>query len=212
MGLTLADVLREHWENYADTHRSKLCAAHYRAVRRVSACRSPELGGRLYRCKGCCKPHFAYHSCNHRNCPQCGASGQQEWTARQEARLLPVPYFMVTFTIPSELRCLCLAYPKLLYDLLLKQSAAALSRRGWNQNQRRAQRLHQRAAHMGAAAPAPPARPLHCPRRRLPPRHRRTRHPGQRRLPRPLPAACGSASAAWCKKRWKPNTRKSIKN
>ena len=24
-------------------------------------------GGRLYRCDGCQKPHFAYHSCNHRS-------------------------------------------------------------------------------------------------------------------------------------------------
>jgi hypothetical protein len=84
------------------------------------------MGGRLYRCGDCQRPHFAYHSCNHRNCPQCGALDQQIWSAKQEARLLPVPYFMVTFTIPSELRSLCLGHPKVLYDLILRCSAAAL--------------------------------------------------------------------------------------
>ncbi len=68
----------------------------------------------------------AYHSCNHRSCPQCGALDQQIWTAKQEARLLPVPYFMVTFTLPEELRSLCLLHPEILYPLLPRQSAAAL--------------------------------------------------------------------------------------
>lgn len=126
MRLTLADLLHDHWGSYSRENRSKLCTAHYRAVRNVLTCRTRYLGGQLFRCKGCSKRHFAYHSCNHRNCPQCGALDQQIWSAKQEARLLPVPYFMVTFTIPSELRSLCLAYPKELYGLMLKTSAAAL--------------------------------------------------------------------------------------
>lgn len=126
MSLTLAEVLAEHWADYARKHRHALCAAHYRAVRSVLACRTPVLGGRLYRCESCHKNHFAYHSCNHRSCPQCGALDQQVWTAKQEARLLPVSYFMVTFTIPAELRSLCQKHPAKLYDLLLKQSASAL--------------------------------------------------------------------------------------
>lgn len=102
--LSLADILSAHWESFARVHRHMLSAAHYRAVRSVLSCRTPMLGGRLYRCESCHKPHFAYHSCNHRSCPQCGALEQQLRSAKQEARLLPVPYFMVTFTIPAELR------------------------------------------------------------------------------------------------------------
>ncbi len=126
MALALADLLGEHWPEFRRSHRKHLCAAHHRAVRSVLACRTPALGGRLYRCGSCAKSHFAYHSCNHRSCPQCGARGQQEWTARQEARLLPVPYFMVTFTVPDRLRPLCRAHPRELYGLLLRESAAAL--------------------------------------------------------------------------------------
>ena len=126
MALTLADLLRDHWPGYARAHRSHLVAAHYWAVRSVLACRTPELGGRLYHCGDCNKSHFAYHSCNHRSCPQCGALDQQKWTAKQEAKLLPVHYFLVTFTVPSELRGVCLAHPKALYSLLLTESAGAL--------------------------------------------------------------------------------------
>jgi hypothetical protein len=127
--LTLAEVLAEHWAGYARQHRAQLCAAHYRAVRSVLACRTPVLGGQVYHCDNdtCGKPHFAWHSCNHRSCPQCGALEQQTWAARQEAKLLPgVPYYMITFTVPAELRPLCKARPKELHDALLKESAATL--------------------------------------------------------------------------------------
>jgi hypothetical protein len=125
---TLAEVLREHWPAYARANRKHLCAAHHRAARCALACRGPEMGGRLYRCdcSGCHRWHYAYHSCNHRSCPGCGAREGQVWTAKQEAKLLPAPYFMVTFTVPAELRPLCKAHPKELCDLVMKESAGAL--------------------------------------------------------------------------------------
>ena len=127
MALPFVDVLRQHWPGYCRAHRTQLNTAHYRAVRAVLRCRTEALGGQLYQCEHCAKTHFAYHSCNHRSCPQCGALDQQAWCARQEAKLLPgIPYFMVTFTIPAKLRPACLAHPKHLYDLLLRESAAAL--------------------------------------------------------------------------------------
>ena len=126
MSLALADLLAEHWDGFRFRNRKHLCSAHYRAVRAVRRCRTEELGGMLYQCESCHRRHYAYHSCNHRSCPQCGAYDQQVWTAKKEAKLLPVPYFMVTFTIPSELRSICQMYPKELYTVLLKQSAQAL--------------------------------------------------------------------------------------
>ncbi|MEO0414583.1 MAG: transposase [Verrucomicrobiota bacterium] len=127
MSLTLAQLLTEHWPAHAQAHRSKLSTAHYRAVRAVLSCRTPALGGQLYRCQKCQKLHFAYHSCNHRSCPQCGSMDQQIWTAKREAQLLPgVPYYLITFTLPDTLRPSCLAHPRSLYSLLLTESAGAL--------------------------------------------------------------------------------------
>ena len=127
MPLALAEVLADHWPGFARRHTSRLATAHHRAVRAVLECRTPALGGHVYRCTHCQKNHFAYHSCNHRSCPQCGALDQQRWCARQEARLLPgLDYFLITFTISSELWPLCRRHPAELYDLLLRESAAAL--------------------------------------------------------------------------------------
>ena len=127
MPLPLAEVIADHWPDFARRHASRLAAAHYRAVRAVLQCRTPAKGGHVYRCVHCSKNHFAYHSCNHRSCPECGALDQQRWCARQEARLLPgLDYFLLTFTIPDTLRALCKQHPAQLYDLLLRESAGAL--------------------------------------------------------------------------------------
>lgn len=128
MPLALDEVLRDHWPGFALRHQSRLAAAHHRAARAVMSCRTPVLGGHVWRC-GCHQhhTHYSYHSCNHRSCPQCGSLDQQKWAAVQEARLLPgVSYFLVTLTVPDSLRGLCKLEPAILYDLLLREAAAAL--------------------------------------------------------------------------------------
>jgi hypothetical protein len=79
----------------------------------------------LYRC-GCGKEHFAYHSCNHRACPRCGRDDAAAWLEHQRTRLLPVPYFLVTLTVPAELRAPIRAARPLWYGALLKAGAGAL--------------------------------------------------------------------------------------
>ena len=80
----------------------------------------------MYRCTDCAQADFAYHSCHHRACPRCGGARTAAWTAQQEARLLPVPYFLVTFTVPEELRPLFAARPEAMHAALFRESAAAL--------------------------------------------------------------------------------------
>ena len=103
-----------------------LTPAQRRALLAIQRCRTPALGGHVYRCTECQETDFAYHSCHHRACPRCGGERTAEWCARQEARLLPVEYFLVTFTVPEELRPAFTARPELLHDLLFAHSAAAL--------------------------------------------------------------------------------------
>ena len=80
----------------------------------------------MYRCTDCSGTDFAYHSCHHRACPRCGGNRTAAWTAQQEARLLPVPYFLVTFTVPQELRPAFARQPERMHDLLFRESAATL--------------------------------------------------------------------------------------
>lgn len=83
-------------------------------------------GGHLYRCSPCAKLEFSYHSCHHRACPNCGAGKAADWLAQRQLRLLPVPYFLLTFTVPEELRAVCKQNETFFYDLLFTVTAQAL--------------------------------------------------------------------------------------
>lgn len=95
-------------------------------LQRLLACRTPTLGGALHYCPHCDHRHFSYHSCNDRHCPQCGGQDAQQWLEENAARLLPVNYFLVTFTVPEGLRRWIRSHPRLGYDLLLAASSQAL--------------------------------------------------------------------------------------
>jgi Putative transposase/Transposase zinc-binding domain len=124
--LSLAEVLRQHWAQYERQFGAKLLPSHRRAVQAIMACRTRALGGEVYRCVHCRKDHFVYHSCNHRACPQCGNADATEWIEHQKLKLLPVPYYLITFTVPEALRPWIRSHQKLGYSLLLKESAGAL--------------------------------------------------------------------------------------
>lgn len=97
-----------------------------RALAAIRRCRTPALGGHVYRCTDCAGTDFSYHSCHHRACPRCGGAGTAAWTQKQTERLLPVPYFLVTFTVPEALRGAFQAQPELMHDVLFTVSAATL--------------------------------------------------------------------------------------
>lgn len=121
----LADLLAAHWPAYVAKFGKLIPDEAHAAVRAILRCRTAALGGQLYRC-GCGKEHYAYHSCNHRACPRCGRDDDAAWLAQQRTRLLPVPYFLVTLTVPAELREPIRAAMQLWYGALLKEGAGAV--------------------------------------------------------------------------------------
>jgi hypothetical protein len=46
---------------------------------------------------------IAYNSCRNRHCPKCQGAAARTWLAEREADLLPVGYFHVVFTLPTEI-------------------------------------------------------------------------------------------------------------
>jgi len=124
--ISLAAVLRRHWPAYERKFGQRLLPSHRRAVQCILQCRTRALGGEVYRCQDCRTDHFVYHSCHHRACPQCGHAEATEWIEKQKLKLLPVPYYLITFTVPEGLRAWLRAHQKKGYALLLRESAGAL--------------------------------------------------------------------------------------
>lgn len=130
--VSLAEVLRRHWPDYEEQFGARVLPAHRAAVQAILSCRTPRLGGQRYRC-ACGREHYAYHSCGHRACPQCGHDDATQWIEKQKTRLLPVPYFLVTFTVPEGLRAVIRSHQQVLYHALFAQSSGALLEVGLSQ-------------------------------------------------------------------------------
>lgn len=111
---------------YQERFGSRMPVRQQQVLQRLRRCRTPALGGALFVCLKCGVQHFRYHSCNDRHCPRCGRADADLWLAKQSAWLLPVDYFLVTFTVPEGLRDWIRAHPKLGYKALFSASAGAL--------------------------------------------------------------------------------------
>jgi Putative transposase/Transposase zinc-binding domain len=123
---TLGEIFRRYGPAYRTRFGRSLSTSQLQTMQAIEACRTQALGGHVYTCPSCQFTRYSYHSCRNRHCPTCQQDATQAWLAEQHALLLPVPYFLVTFTLPSELRAIARQNPETIYPLLFRTSAAAL--------------------------------------------------------------------------------------
>jgi hypothetical protein len=115
-GVSLGEIVRRIGPRYEQNHR--LTRPQRRALRAISLCRTPALGGHLDQCTHCGFRHMVWHSCRNRHCPRCQAEARKRWLEERRSELLPVPYFHVVFTVPDSLNAFALAGPRQFYDIL----------------------------------------------------------------------------------------------
>jgi len=122
----LADVFQQYGPQYRARFGDKMLPRHRQAMRAIERCRTPVLGGHIYTCDACGETQYLYHSSRNRHCPKCQNDKAYRWLEKQHHMLLPVPYFILTFTLPGELRSLARSNQRLVYDLLFRTSAGAM--------------------------------------------------------------------------------------
>ena len=125
MAIEVAEIFHRYGKEYRQKYGTRMPARHHQAMRAIEQCRTEVLGGQVYRCPDCEHALYSYHSCRNRHCPKCQNKTAQSWLEKQEAALLPVPYFLLTFTLPKELRAVARSHQQLIYNLLFRISAAA---------------------------------------------------------------------------------------
>lgn len=124
--MRLSDLFHLCGEAYLARYGDKMPPSHFKALHAILQCRTQEMGGKRYDCPKCKAKQYAYHSCNNRHCPQCGGDKTEQWLKKQFDRLLPVPYFFATFTLPEAFRTLFRSHQKFCYSLFFEASAQAL--------------------------------------------------------------------------------------
>jgi len=119
---SLQDVLKVvDWQNI-------LPKASHKVLSSIQRCHTSSLGYHAYKCEdnGCQHVHIQYHSCRNRHCTHCGSLRANEWMEDRLRELLPVNYFHVVFTLPSELKALAYLNRKVIYNLLFESSSRCI--------------------------------------------------------------------------------------
>ena len=125
--ITLAEVFAAHWPAYKLAHGAAIPRAHGKAAEAVLACRTEVRGVVRSVCDSCSELTVAPISCGHRACPKCGMAQALAWRGRSAAKLLPVEHFLVTFTVPEELRDLIRSHQEASFGAMFRAHGSALA-------------------------------------------------------------------------------------
>jgi hypothetical protein len=120
--IRLATVIETFEADLLAQYGERLLPSHHRALAAMSTCRSALSPRMQVQCEDCAEQRFVPHSCGHRACPHCQHHESQQWLERQLQHRVPADYFLVTFTLPAELRELAWRHQRTVYGLLLQCS------------------------------------------------------------------------------------------
>lgn len=119
-------IVEKYRPLFEERYKNWILPSHYTAMNAILRCRTQESGEMHFECEACEQEEILYHSCGHRSCPHCQNFESTRWLDRQLEKRLPVEYFLVTFTLPSELRTLVQRHQKICYNALFQAVSQTL--------------------------------------------------------------------------------------
>ena len=120
--IRLAAIIDAFEADLRTHYRDRLTSEHYRALAAMKLCRTQASPKMQVHCSGCAQTLLVPHSCGHRHCPHCQHHESEQWLQRQLRKQVPAEYFLLSFTLPAELRALAWAHQGVVYDSLMRCS------------------------------------------------------------------------------------------
>ncbi len=124
--IALADVIDRFGSDYRARYGHTLTPERAHALAAMQHCRRRMAPQLLAACTECAEQRLIPHSCGHRLCPHCQHFESERWLERQRRLRVPAEYFLLTFTLPSELRPLAFRQAKDVYAALLATTWATV--------------------------------------------------------------------------------------
>lgn len=122
----IREIFTAHGPGYLDRFGSKVPHEHRKVIQAITNCRTVHYGLSVYDCQACGGRHTVYRSCGNRHCPVCQNHKARAWLDRQLQRQVPTHHFLITFTVPEELRACIRSHQRLCYEALFKASSSSL--------------------------------------------------------------------------------------
>jgi hypothetical protein len=130
--MEMASIIHQYYDTFMIKYADTALPGHLKAMNAIRSCRTPDSGELYVQCTGCGHTQWQPLSCGHRSCPKCQNHVTSQWIDQQQAKLLPVLYFMVTFTLPYELRSLTWYHQREVYSIFFTCVAGTLKDFGLN--------------------------------------------------------------------------------
>ncbi len=124
----IQQLFQTHGAAYLARYGKQMPANHRKVIRAICNCGTGAFGQHSFSCDGCGESHYADSSCGNRHCPTCQAGKSDEWLKKQLEKVLPVNYFLITFTVPEELRRPIRSNQKTCYSALFKAGSDAIKK------------------------------------------------------------------------------------
>lgn len=130
--MELSAIINQHYDAYTTKYARSIMPGHLKAINAICRCRTPDSGELFVHCPDCHHEEWRPLSCGHRSCPKCQNHEASQWLDRQQKKLLPVHYFMATFTLPYELRSFTWNHQRKVYSVLFTCVSSVLIDFGLN--------------------------------------------------------------------------------
>jgi hypothetical protein len=124
--LEVADIFRDFGPAWRRANAGHVSLQQLKVMSAIERCRTAALGGHVARCQDCAHEHIAYNSCRNRHCPKCQGVAARTWLAERQAELLPVGYFHLVFTLPSQIAEIAYQNKRVIDGLLFKAASEAM--------------------------------------------------------------------------------------
>jgi len=130
--MRLAVIINHYRDAFMSKYGHTALPGHLKAMDVICSCRTPDCGELYVQCPDCGHAEWRPLSCGHRSCPTCQNYDTSRWIDRQTDKLLPVLYYLVTFTLPYELRSLTWHHQRRVYSLFFQCVSSTLKDFGLN--------------------------------------------------------------------------------
>lgn len=122
----IQNIFRLYASEYLNLYGNNMPENHRRTISAIQQCRNGSFGANVFRCASCGKIHITQCSCGNRHCPTCQNDKAALWLINQSQNLLPCSYFLITFTVPEELRPFFRSNQQAAYSAMFSAASAAL--------------------------------------------------------------------------------------
>jgi len=124
----IQEIFITYGKEYLKLYGARMPGIHKKVIRDMCECRKGHFGTILYECDDCNTRQPVPCCCGNRHCPSCHQYKAEEWLSRQMENLLPSHYFMLTVTLPEELRAVARSNQRVIYKAMFTCAHEALKK------------------------------------------------------------------------------------